>query len=154
MFQTLLARMVHEYHANVIMSVDLPLGKHTYSLHGGYASTPDHAVQLAAVAGLTIIRHQESTMQENRAFQYYPTMSTTPRRIRFPLVRSDDDVTMVYMSRYMVTEYVPIAELVRDATCARQTLPHSVSLKVAEYGLSSVNLSASSFALQQPAIQP
>ena len=55
-FQTSLARMVLEYHANVILSVDLPLGKRTYSLHGGYASTPDRAVQLAALAGLTIIR--------------------------------------------------------------------------------------------------
>jgi hypothetical protein len=61
-------------------------------------------------------------MQENRAFQYYPTMSTTPRRIRFPPVRPDDDVAVAYMSRYMVAEYVLIAELVRDATSARRAL--------------------------------
>ena len=121
-FQTPLAGLVLEYHANVLPSVTLPIGKRTYSLHGGYASTPEHAIQLDALEGLTFLCHQESAMQENRAFHYYPTMAITPRRVRFPPVRSDDDPAMAYMSRYMIAEYVLIAELARDATRARRAL--------------------------------
>ena len=55
--QTPLAGLVLEYHANVLLSVDLPLGKRTYSLRGGYASTSECAVHLAALAGLTILHH-------------------------------------------------------------------------------------------------
>ena len=98
------------------------MGNRAYSFRGGYASTPDRAVQLAALASLTVFRHQERAMQENRAFQYYPTIATTPRRIRFPPVRQDDDVAIAFMSRYMIAEYVLIAELVRDANHARRAL--------------------------------
>jgi hypothetical protein len=121
-FQIPLAGLVLEYHANVLLSIDVPLGKRTYSLHVGYASTPERAIQLAALAGLTVLRHQESAMQENRAFHYYPTMAVTPRRVWFPPVRSDDDPAVACMSSYMIAEYVLIAELARDATRARRAL--------------------------------
>jgi hypothetical protein len=121
-FQTPIGGVVFEYQASVQLTANFPLGHRAYSFRGGYASTPDRAVQLAALAGLTVLRHQERAMQENRAFQYYPTLATTPRRTRFPPVRQDDDATIVFMSRYMIAEYVLIAELARDATRARRAL--------------------------------
>ena len=55
--QTPLEGPVLEYHAKVFMAVNLPIGTRTYNFHGGYASTPDRAVQLAAMVGLTGLRH-------------------------------------------------------------------------------------------------
>ena len=61
-------------------------------------------------------------MQENRAFHFYPTLSPTPQRIRFPSAHADADAAVVSMSRYMTAEYVLIVELVRDASHARRAL--------------------------------
>jgi hypothetical protein len=121
-FQIPIGGVLLEYQASVQLTVNLPLGNRAYSFRGGYASTPDRAVQIAALAGLTVLRHQERAMQENRAFQYYPTLATTPSRTRFPPVHQDDDAAVAFMSRYMIAEYVLIAELARDATRARRAL--------------------------------
>ena len=61
-FQTPIGGVVLEYHASVQLTARLPLGNRVYSFRGGYASTADRAVQLAALAGLTVLRHQERAM--------------------------------------------------------------------------------------------
>ena len=71
------------------------------------------------MAGVTGLRHQESMVQENRAYQYYPTIVENPRRIQFPSVNNPDDPAILAMSRYMTAEYLLISELVRDAIQAR-----------------------------------
>ena len=121
-FQTPLGGLVLEYRANVFMAVNLSIGKRTYNFHGGYASTPDRAVQLAALAGLTGLRHQESAMQQNRAFHFYPTLATIPQQVRFPRPLAEADAAVISMSRYMIAEYALIVELVRDARDARRAL--------------------------------
>ena len=74
---------------------------------------------MAGVAGLC---HQESMVQENRAYQYYPTIVENPRRIQFPSVNNPDDPAILAMSRYMTVECLLISELVRDAIRARRLL--------------------------------
>ena len=81
------------------------------------------------MAGVTGLRHQESMVQENRAYQYYPTIVENPRRIQFPSVNPQDDPAILAMSHYMTTECLLISELVRDAIRARRflgvTIPQS-----------------------------
>ena len=61
-------------------------------------------------------------MQENRAFHFYPTLATTPRRVGFSRPLAEDDVAVIGMSRYMIAEYALIVELVRDARHARRAI--------------------------------
>ena len=121
-FQTPLGGLVLEYRANVFMAVNLSIGRRTYNFHGGYASTPDRVVQLAALVGLTGLRHQESAMHQNRAYHFYPTLATIPQQVRFPRPLAEADAAVVGMSRYMIAEYALIVELVRDANLARRAL--------------------------------
>ena len=121
-FQFSAGGRIREYIAHVHLSAPIPVGKRTYSFHGGYGATPEHAVQLAAMAGITGLRHQESMVQENRAYQYYPTIVENPRRIQFPSVNPQDDPAILAMSRYMTAECLLISELVRDAIRARRLL--------------------------------
>src|SRR3954468_23039217 len=79
-FRVPLEGSVLEYRADVFMEASLPLGRQTYSFRGGHVATTNRAIQLAALAGLMSLRHQESTMQQNRAFRLYPTLATAPRR--------------------------------------------------------------------------
>ena len=74
------------------------------------------------MAGVTGLRHQESMVQENRAYQYYPTIVENPRRIQFPSVNPQDDLAILAMSRYMMAECHLIFELVRDTIRARRLL--------------------------------
>ena len=71
------------------------------------------------MAGVTGLRHQESMVQENRAYQYYPTIAENPRQIQFPSVNPQDDPAILAMSRYMTAECRLIFELVRDTIQAR-----------------------------------
>ena len=82
--QTPLGGQIFEHRANVFMSANLPIGMRTYNFQGRPTSTPDRAIQLAALAGLLGLRHQESAMQQNRAFHFYPTLGATPQQVRFP----------------------------------------------------------------------
>ena len=103
-FQFSAGGRIREYVAHVHLSAPIPAGKRTYSFHGGYGTTPEHAVQLAAMARVTGLRHQESMVKENRAYQYYPTIAENPRRIQFPFVNPQDDPAILAMSRYMMVE--------------------------------------------------
>src|SRR4051812_6307475 len=59
-----LVGQILEYRANVFMSANLPISVRTYNFQGGPTATPDRAIQLAALAGLLGLRHQESAMQQ------------------------------------------------------------------------------------------
>ena len=83
-FQFSAGGRIREYVSHVHLSAPIPVGKRTYSFHGGYGATPERAIQLAAMARITGLRHQESMVQENHAYQYYPTIVENPRRIQFP----------------------------------------------------------------------
>ena len=121
-FQSPAGGRILEYVAHVHLSAPIPVGKRTYSFHGGYGATPERAIQLAAMAGITGLRHQESMVQENRAYQYYPTIVENPRRIQFPSVNPQDDLAILAMSHYMTVECLLIFELARDAIRARRLL--------------------------------
>ena len=74
------------------------------------------------MVAITSLRHQESMVQENRAYQYYPTIIENPKRIKFPPVNPQDDLDILAMSCYMTAECLLISELVRDAIRARRSL--------------------------------
>ena len=74
------------------------------------------------MAGITGLRRQESMVQENRAYQFYPTIVENPKRIKFPSVNPQDDQTILAMSHYMTIECLLIFELVRDTIQARRLL--------------------------------
>ena len=78
-FQFSAGGRIREYVSHVHLSAPIPVGKRTYSFHGGYDATPERVVQLAAMAGVTGLRHQESMVQENCAYQYYPTIIENPK---------------------------------------------------------------------------
>src|SRR5215216_6790944 len=121
-FQFSAGGRILEYVAHVHLSAPIPVGKCTYSFHGGYGANPERVVQLAAMAGITGLRQQESLVQENRAYRYYPTIVENPKRIKFPSINPQDDLAILAMSRYMTAECLLISELVRDAIRARRSL--------------------------------
>ena len=67
-FQFSTGGRILEYVAHVHLSAPIPVGKRTYSFHGGYGPTPEHAIQLAAMVGMTGLCHQENMVQENCAY--------------------------------------------------------------------------------------
>ena len=74
-FQFSTGGRILEYVAHVHLSAPIPVGKRTYSFHGGYGATRERAVQLVAMVAITGLRRQESMVQENRAYQFYPTIA-------------------------------------------------------------------------------
>src|ERR1041385_4047152 len=80
------------------------------------------------MAGLLGLRHQESAMQQNHAFHFYPTLGATPQQVRFPRPWAEADAAVITMSRYMISQYSLLVELVRDARDARRALAASLSL--------------------------
>ena len=72
--QTLIGGQLLEYRASVYVTATISIGVRSYNFQGGPGSTPDRAIQLAALAGLLGLRHQESAMQQNRALHFYPTL--------------------------------------------------------------------------------
>ena len=80
-FQFSAGGRIREYVAHVHLSAPIPAGKCTYSLHGGYGATPERAVQLAAMAGVTGLRHQESMVQVKMATGTKPTGFCLPKPI-------------------------------------------------------------------------
>src|SRR4051812_14941213 len=72
--QTPIGGQLLEYRASVYVKATIPNDVCSYNFQGGSGSTPDCAIQLAALAGLLGLRHQESVMQQNRAFHFYPTL--------------------------------------------------------------------------------
>ena len=121
-FRVPLEGSVVEYRADVFMEASLPLGRQTFSFRGGHAATTDRAIQLAALAGLTSLRHQESMMQQNRAFRLYPTLATAPRRVRFPRAPVEADPEVINLSRYVIAAFTLVFELANDARQARRAL--------------------------------
>ena len=103
----------------------------SYNFQGGPTSTPDRAIQLAAIAGLLGLRHQESAMQQNRAFHFYSTLGATPLEVRFPRPLAEADAAVITMSRYMISQYALLVDLVRDARDARRALAAALSLSTA-----------------------
>ena len=66
--QTPIEGQLLEYRASVYVTSTIPIGVRSYNFQGGPGSTPDRAIQLAALAGLLSLRHQESAMQQIHAF--------------------------------------------------------------------------------------
>ena len=120
--QTTLGGPILEYHAKVYMAVTLLTGVRTYTFQGGHTSTPECAIQLAALSALSSLRHQESVMHQNRAFHFYPIWAGTSQQVRFPRPLAEADAAVTSMSRYMVAEYSLIVELSREARLARRAL--------------------------------
>src|SRR4051812_16797964 len=126
--QTPIGGQLLEYRASVFVTATVPTGVHSYNFQGGPSSTPHRAIQLAALAGLLGLRHQESAMQQNRAFHFYPTLGATPQKVRFPRPLAEADAAVITMSRYMIAQYALLVDLVRDARDARRALAAALSL--------------------------
>jgi hypothetical protein len=63
------------------------LFSHTYCFGGRHVSTPDLAIQLAALATLTGLCYQKRAMPADPDFNRYPTLSPPfPGQVRFPSV--------------------------------------------------------------------
>src|SRR4051812_21651716 len=100
--QTPIGGQILEYRANIYVTSNIPIGVRSYNFQGGPASTPDRAIQLATLAGLLGLRHQESAMQQNRTFHFYPTLGATPQQERFPFPLAEADAAVITMSGYMI----------------------------------------------------
>jgi len=129
--QTPIGGQLLEYRASVSMTASVPTGVRSYNFQGGPGSTPDRAIHLAALAGLIGLRHQESAMQQSRAFHFYPTLGATPQQVRFPRPLAEADAAVITMSRYMTAQYALLVELIRDARDARRALAAALSLSTA-----------------------
>src|ERR1041384_4500693 len=129
--QTPIGGQLLEYRASVYLTAPVPTGVRSYNFQGGPGSTPDRAIQLAALAGLLGLRHQESAMQQNRAFHFYPPLGATPHQLRFPRPLVEADAAVITMSRYMIAQYALLIDLVRDARDARRALAAALSLATA-----------------------
>src|ERR1043165_10212766 len=110
------------------MPVHLPISVRTYNFQGGTTSPPDRAIQLGVLEGLLGILHQESAMQQSRAFHFYPTLGVTPQQVRFPRPLAEADATVITMSRYMIAQYALLVDLVHDARDARRAHAAALSL--------------------------
>src|ERR1043165_5697056 len=104
-----------EYRASVYLTAPVPTGVRSYNFQGGPGSTPDRAIQLVALAGLQGLHHQESALQQNAAFHFYPTLGATPQQVRFPRPLAKADAAMITVSRYMIAQYALLVDLIRDA---------------------------------------
>ena len=78
------------------------------------------------MAPITDLCHQESLVQENRVYRYYPTIAENSKRIQFLFVDPQDDPAILAMSRYMTAECLLIFELVRDAIRTRRLVGASL----------------------------
>src|ERR1041385_8542825 len=131
--QTPIGGQLLEYRANVYVSATIPIGVRSCNFQCGPGSTPDRAIQLAALAGLLGLRHQESAMQQNRAFHFYPTLGATAQQVRFLCPLAEADAAVITMSRYMISQYALIFELVRDARDARRVLAAALLLSTSPH---------------------
>src|SRR4051812_37126368 len=126
--QTPIGGQMLEYRANVYVIATIPIGVRSYNFQGGPASPQDRAIHLAALAGMLGLRHQESAMQQNRTFHFYPTLGATPQQVRFPRPLAEADAAVITMSRYMIAQYALLVDLVCDARDARRALAAALSL--------------------------
>ena len=83
-FQFSVGGRIREYVAHVHLSAPIPVGKRTYSFHGGYDATPRRDIQLAAMAAIPGLQRQESMVQENRAINTIPPSSRILGGSNFP----------------------------------------------------------------------
>ena len=78
-FREQLAESVYEYHAEAFMVACSDIGCYSRSTKGGTASTPELAIEFAAMEALTDLRFHEVEMQTHPSFLYYPTLLPTTR---------------------------------------------------------------------------
>jgi hypothetical protein len=113
-FREQLAESVYEYHAEAFMIASSELGCYSRSTKGGTASTPDLAIEFAAMEALTDLRFHEVEMQTHPGYLYYPTLSPTTGRVIFTPVDPACDRATAVLSRYLNASYRTIISLAEE----------------------------------------
>src|SRR3990170_2003250 len=100
-FQEQLAESVYEYHAAAYLTASSDIGSSSRSSKGGVASTPELAIQFAAMEAITDLRFHEVEMQTHPGFFNYPTLSAVTGRVVFSPVDPASDRAAGVLSRYL-----------------------------------------------------
>ena len=122
MFREKLVGSVYEYHAEAFLTASSDIGSYSHSSKGGTASTPELAIQFAAMEALTDLRFHEVEMQTHPGFFHYPTLSPTTGRVLFSPVDPASDRATGVLSRYLNASYRMITSLAEELTSAREAL--------------------------------
>src|SRR3990170_8603859 len=118
-FQEQLAESVYEYHAVAYLTATSDIGSSSRSSKGGVASTPELAIQFAAMEAITDLRFHEAEMRTHPGFFHYPTLSPTTGRVLFPPIDPVCDHATGVLSRYLIASYRMIISLA-DELCRVQ----------------------------------
>ena len=102
---------MYAYRAEAFMTTRSAIGSYSRSSRGGTASTPDQAIQYAAMEALTDLRHQEVEMQTHPGFFFYPTLSPSAERVQFAPDDPTSDRAADHLSRYITAAYLMILSL-------------------------------------------
>src|SRR3990170_7585699 len=113
-FREQLGESVFEYHAVAHMTATSDIGSSSRSSKGGVASTPELAIQFAAMEAITDLRFHEVEMQIHPGFFHYPTLSPMTGRVLFSPVDPACDHAAGVLSRYLNASYRIIISLAEE----------------------------------------
>src|SRR3990170_219503 len=121
-FREQLGESVYEYHAVAYMTATSDIGSSSRSSKGGVASTPELAIQLAAMEAITDLRFHEAEMQTHPGFFHYPTLSPMTGRVLFPPIDPACDHATGVLSRYLIASYRMIISLAEELCRVQEAL--------------------------------
>ena len=90
------------------------IGCYSRSTKGGTASTPQLAIEFAAMEALTDLRFHVVEMQTHPGYSYYPTLSPMTGRVVFTPVDPACDRATAVLSRYLNASYRMIISLAEE----------------------------------------
>jgi len=117
-----LAESVNEYHAVAYLTATSDIGSSSRSAKGGVASTPELAIQFAAMEAITDLRYHEVQMQVHPGFFHYPTLSPTTGRVIFSPTDPEVDRATGVLSQYMHASYRMIISLSEELNRVQEAL--------------------------------
>jgi hypothetical protein len=156
-----LAESVEEYHVVAYLTATTDIGSSSRSSKGGVASTPELAIQFAAMEAITDLRYHEVQMQIHPGFFHYPTLSPSTGRVVFPPIEPEADRAAGVLSQYICASYRMIISLAEEMNRIQEALaavspapplspdppgypspvppPHTVSIPSGSSGLSGIS---------------
>jgi hypothetical protein len=117
-----LAESVDEYHAVVYLTATSDIGSSSRSSKGGVASTPELAIQFAAMEAITDLHYHEVQMQTHPGFFHYPTLSPTTGRVVFSPIDPMVDRAAGVLSQYVRASYRMIISLAEELKHVQEAL--------------------------------
>src|SRR3990170_6859280 len=121
-FREQLGESVYEYHAVAYLTATSDIGSSSRSAKGVVASTPELAIQFAAMEAITDLRYHEVQMQIHPGFFHYPPLSPTTGRVIFSPTDPEVDRAAGVLSQYIHASYHMIISLAVELNRVQEAL--------------------------------